>query len=1263
MKRFSLFSALLSLAMISVQACGGGENPAEDSTEPYDIQWDSSLDIAGDPGSSDIGLDNVERDANSPDTGDSMSGDAMADYEEPPECPGGAGCSCETGRECLSGLCFPTLNGSVCSTYCSGADNNCQQGWVCTNIASGGDPIFACVYPFANLCKPCMTGADCVLKEGGGEKLYLCVEFGPEGSFCGAECKRDTDCPEGFQCEDIPFNGDFIKQCMPADDFCPCSAEFATMEYKTKCYNENEFGTCRGERTCATDCSAKVPTAEICNGSDDDCDDKIDEELAGVPCELKNSFGTCPGKKYCSGGILGDCQGTPAAPEICDGMDQDCNGVTDDNFPDDDKDGIANCIDPDIDGDGIANALDNCPYKKNPGQENNDIDDEDGPEVMGDACDPDDDNDGIPDVGDNCPLVKNSDQGNIDGDELGDACDCDKDGDGKANPAVLNMLGGQCTVSEDNCDAVHNPGQENTDADTRGDACDCDIDSDGIANNNPGCPVVTSDNCLYVQNPDQADTNANNKGDACDCDADSDGVSNNNPGCPVLENPDNCILVQNVNQRDVDKDKIGDACDCDIDSDTVFNNNPGCPLVDPGDNCPYTPNPDQNAMDCDDDFDGDGIVNEDDNCPWDPNPNQEDQDIDGTGDVCDCDADDDGIINTGADPNGVICVPAGLPDNCPLIANAGQDDLDTDGIGDACDCDIDGDDDPQAGFGCPTPAKPDCEPYNPEVGKYQAERCGNNIDDNCDGLTDSGTAIGCASFYMDNDRDTWGSADFRCLCAGEGKYTAVRTGDCDDNNPARHPGAQEICSNGLDDNCNGSENDENAANCLNFYYDNDADNYGTNDFKCLCSTSGLYSARFGGDCNDNSPAINPGIKEICFDGKDNDCTGSQNDVGAIGCTSYYYDGDNDGFGTSDNLCLCFALDMYRANQTGDCDDNDSSVKPGNREVCNNNKDDNCDGVQNTENADGCLNYFIDEDSDGYGATGSSKCLCAPTGQYTAAAGGDCKDKIFAINPGVEETCNNIDDNCSGATDENPTALCPSDDEILHSGMVCVNGSCQVSGCAAGWFDVNKSPTDGCECAQDANDNTANLCGQAIDLGTINDTGSSPTITRTGRIVPDTDADWYRIQATDTADSGTLSSPGADKFNLRAWVVRPSDGSIGLEIHVGSCSQPSACADGINDYNYNVSVIDKANTVGQGACINPTGQFWTCCAPDACGGGAGSDLNACCGANSICTGVSNPYNIRECGDDSRTFYIKVYRTGAPATSCAQTDYEVRFSNGK
>ena len=60
-----------------------------------------------------------------------------------------------------------------------------------------------------------------------------------------------------------------------------------------------------------------------------------------------------------------------------------------------------------------------------------------------------------------------------------------------------------------------------------------------------------------------------------------------------------------------------------------------------------------------------------DNCGGIFNPDQSDVDGDSIGDVCDPDADNDGLLNAN--------------DNCPLVVNIGQEDGDNDNAGDACD--------------------------------------------------------------------------------------------------------------------------------------------------------------------------------------------------------------------------------------------------------------------------------------------------------------------------------------------------------------------------------------------------------------------------------------------------------------------------------------------------------------------------------------------------------------------------------------------------
>jgi hypothetical protein len=67
-----------------------------------------------------------------------------------------------------------------------------------------------------------------------------------------------------------------------------------------------------------------------------------------------------------------------------------------------------------------------------------------------------------------------------------------------------------------------------------------------------------------------------------------------------------------------------------------------------------------------------------------------------------------------------------------------------------------------------------------------------------------------------------------------------------------------------------------------YFADVDNDTYGvTNDFIIACAPTGNYTALVGGDCNDGNAAINPGALDICFDGIDNDCSGTASNTCTI----------------------------------------------------------------------------------------------------------------------------------------------------------------------------------------------------------------------------------------------------------------------------------------------------------------------------------------------------------------------------------------------
>ncbi len=83
--------------------------------------------------------------------------------------------------------------------------------------------------------------------------------------------------------------------------------------------------------------------------------------------------------------------------------------------------------------------------------------------------------------------------------------------------------------------------------------------------------------------------------------------------------------------------------------------------------------------------------------------------------------------------------------------------------------------------------------------------------------------------------------------------------------------------NGIDDDCNGFTDDGGALGCTHYYFDQDGDGYGVDGpTQCLCAPDGSYTATVGGDCNDTSGSVNPGMPEIC-DLVDNDCANGVDD--------------------------------------------------------------------------------------------------------------------------------------------------------------------------------------------------------------------------------------------------------------------------------------------------------------------------------------------------------------------------------------------------
>ena len=864
----------------------------------------------------------------------------------------------------------------------------------------------------------CTSTADCT-----GDLTCVFPDPGAPSGVCTTGCAEDADCPGGWRCYTLTDSGsDADRQCLP-EDLC--------IDADGDLYGWG--GGCRG-RDCDDTTALINPAAdELCNGLDDDCDERIDDNAIEERTVCDTGFvGSCAsGRNTCINGVL-TCQADgPLTEETCDTADNDCDGLVDEG---DICEGVPCCY-----GDtclGVCAAATTTP---------------DGecapPEGFGDeVCDDlDNDCDGLVDEG--IPTV-------------GDACDA----------AALGVCGTGTLICADSLIVCRTGASSAEVCDELDNDCDGETDEDATCGGEPCC-----------------------FGDDCD------GVC----GDARIDESGACVAPSTFGEEVCDG--LDNDCDSEVD-ETFPENRTACATGSPGVCFSGTTTCTAGALECVPDIAAsaetcDGLDNDCDGAG--------DEDGVCVGEPC-CFGDDcDGVCGLARVGAGGVCAEPALF----------GDDL-CDGLDNDCDGTLD-EADTRSGAGCDTGLPGVCAAGSGvcELGRYRcvaavassAEVC-DGLDNDCDGTVDDGVRT---TFYRDVDGDGFGAAASGTVeaCSAPAGFVANNT-DCRDDAVSIFPGAAEVSGDGVDQNCDGQE--------VCFV---DADNDGfridttTVSADADCADPGeAPSTDPGGDCNDANEQIYPGRAELCngvddncgggadeggvcagepccftgtctgvcgtarlggdglcaapatwgaeiCDGLDNDCDGGLDEadpaigvacgtglpglcsVGTRACaggrlvcnatvspvaevcdgldndcdstvdegvrTTWYRDGDSDTFGAaaSGTSEACSAPVGFVGNNL-DCNDAVNAIRPGVSELPGDEVDQNCDGVELC---------FVDADNDNYrtdGTVSSSNLSCGDSGEARGSEpANDCNDSNASINPGRAEVCNGVDDNCNGSIDE------------------------------------------------------------------------------------------------------------------------------------------------------------------------------------------------------------------------------------------------------
>ncbi|NIR42196.1 MAG: hypothetical protein GWN79_04490, partial [Actinobacteria bacterium] len=310
-------------------------------------------------------------------------------------------------------------------------------------------------------------------------------------------------------------------------------------------------------------------------------------------------------------------------------------------------------------------------------------------------------------------------------------------------------------------------------------------------------------------------------------------------------------------------------------------------------------------------------------------------------------------------------------------------------------------------------------------------------------------------------------------------------GDCMDGNPVVHPGRLETC-NAVDDDCDGTVDEGGLGSVLGFR-DADSDGYGDPTMTmAFCEGAiGAGYVTFGGDCDDSTNEVRPGVADSC-NGVDDDCDGALDEDGAI---DWYADFDNDDYGTGGVVLTQCAEPANAADNADDCNDEDPDIRPMATELCDD-VDQDCDS--NVDEGLPLEIFYEDLDGDGYAAdTATAVTQCRATGNLVAVRG-DCDDGDEHVNPDATEVCDGIDNDCDGDIDTDALDnFCGGTDTTGICLAGADPGQCECM--TAGLADCDANQGNGCETNLATSNLHCGACGNACsDIQYCDDSGATPT---------------------------------------------------------------------------------------------------------------------------------------------------------------------------